>query len=203
LDDLSVIADNSAMAKNIAMVAKNLKIKTIIHLSSASVYPNLDGDYDETSIVNPSMNSDALYGLSKLNEEVLLDHFCDKQMNVIHLRSAMIYGLGMDTTRIIPVLEREINEKGTATLFANGTRLINMVDVNVLVDLIIYLIKHPEKGVVNVADECIPLIDLAKRIIETSNYKSAKIILNPSGNSYQFRLVAKKYLALKVKMKHV
>ncbi|PBQ31523.1 NADH(P)-binding protein [Sphingobacteriaceae bacterium] len=203
VNDLSVLNENAAMAKNIALGAKLAGVKKIVHLSSSSVYSNTDGRYDEKAIADPSKNADAIYGLSKYNAEVILEHFLSGTVNLTHLRTAMIYGEGMDASRIIPVLIEEIKTKNTATLFGNGERLLNLVQVDRLSEYIEFFIGNSASGIFNVADECISLVDLAKRLIAEYGSSESKLILNPAGNKHQFILDTTKLNQLLEKAKHV
>jgi nucleoside-diphosphate-sugar epimerase len=193
VNDLSVLNINSAIAKNMAIMAKKYEIKHFINLSSSSVYPNIDGVYSEESIPNPALNPDCIYGLSKLNSEVILDYFLAKsKTKVTHLRTAIIYGEGMDNSRLIPVIEKEIAEHNSVTLFGNGERLLNLIHVEKLAEYISFFMNHPSANVVNVAEECISVLDLANRIIAEKGNSQTKIILKEEGNRCQFILDTKK-----------
>ena len=189
LNDLSVLEANASIAKNISFVAKKLEVKHFINLSSSSVYPNIDGIYSEESIPNPSLNSDCIYGLSKLNSEVIINYFLSKSdIKITHLRTTMIHGEGMDNTRIIPIIEKEIAENNSVTLFGMGERLLNLISVEKLTEHISFFIKNPSNVVVNVGEECISLLDLAKRIIAEKGNSNTEIIFKEVGNRGKFIL---------------
>lgn len=193
VNDLTVLNSNSAMAKNIALVAKKYDVGQFINLSSSSIYPNIDGIYNEESVPNPALNSDCIYGLSKLNSEVILNYFLVKtNTKVIHLRAAMIYGERMDNSRLIPVIENEITENNSVTLFGNGERLLNLIHVDKLTEHITFFIKNPTNNIINVGEECISVLNLAKRIIAEKGNSKTKIILKEEGNKNQFILDLKK-----------
>lgn len=193
IHDLSVLNANSAMSKNTALLGKKYLVKHIINLSSSSVYPNIDGIYNEMALPNPSLNSDCIYGLSKLNSEMIFNFFLLKSNIIVtHLRVAMIYGDGMNASRIMPVIEKEIEDTNTVTLFGNGERLLNLIHVDKLVNYISYFINKPLNTTVNVGDECISLLNLAKQIIGKKGNELTKIVLKEEGNKTQFVLDTKK-----------
>jgi nucleoside-diphosphate-sugar epimerase len=72
LEDVSVLNKNNLFSLCVAKLAENLSCQKIINFSSSSVYPNIDGTFSETSLVDPSPNPDAIYGLSKYNSEVII-----------------------------------------------------------------------------------------------------------------------------------
>ncbi len=188
-NDLDVLHNNTIMAKNVAFMAKKLNVNQVIYLSSSSVYPNIDGVYNEESIPNPSLNSDCIYGLSKLNGEIILNYFlAETDIKVTHLRASMIYGEGMDDTRLIPVIEKEIIENNSVTLFGNGERMLNLVKVEKLVEYISFFIEKPLSDVINIGDECISSLDLARQIISKKGNSETKIILKEQGSKSQFIL---------------
>lgn len=189
INDLSVVNCNTSIAKNMALAAKNNKVEQFINLSSSSVYSNTDGTYNEQSIPNPAMNSDCIYGLSKLNSEIILDYFLiQTHTYLLHLRTAMIYGDGMDNSRFIPVIEKEIAEFNSVTLFGNGERLLNLIHVEKLAEYISFFINHPTNDIINVGDECISVLNLTKRIIAEKGNTETKIILKEEGNKNKFVL---------------
>lgn len=203
LKDISVINDNATLSKNVTELAKKMRVKHIINLSSSSIYPNINGVFNELSVPNPSVNSDCLYGLSKYNAEIIINYFlANTGICITHLRSSIIYGAGMNTTRIIPVLQREIQENNSVTLHGNGERFFNLIKVETLVAYINYFVDNPTNDVFNVSEEYISLLQLAKKLIADSGKSSVKIILKPEGNKSQFKLDTTKLTTL-VKLSHV
>jgi len=187
LKDVSLLSFNPTIAKNIALGMKEANIKHVLNLSSSSVYPNVDGSFDESCAPDPSPNSDCIYGLSKFNSEIVLNHFLNGTGSVVtHLRSSMIYGEGMHEAHILSTLKKELEEKNTVTLFGNGERLLNMIHVSQLARYINFFIHSAYEGIVNVSDECISLFELGKRIVGKGNEN--KILLRTEGNKNKFIL---------------
>lgn len=203
VNDLSVLNDNTAMSKNIALAAKHFGVKHIIHLSSSSVYSNVTGVFNEGSLTDPSANSDCIYGLSKLNSEIVLNYFAGAEISITHLRATMIYGPDMEESRIIPVLENEIRTNNTATVFGNGERLLNLIHIDKLIEVITYFINDPANGVFNTGDECISLIDLAKSLITKLDKPQTVIVLKPQGSRNKFELDFSKLSSFMKNKKHV
>jgi nucleoside-diphosphate-sugar epimerase len=186
-NDLSVLFDNVSIAKTVSSIALQSKVDKLINISSMSVYPNVDGEYTEESRIDPSKNSDCLYGLSKFSMEVLFDFFL-KQENIIvsHLRVAMLDGEGLRPDRLMAVMEREMHEKNSITIFGNGERLINFISVKRASEIIKLFVLGHYKGVFNLGDECMSIESIAKRI--TSNKKNVNIIKFNNGNKNKFKL---------------
>jgi nucleoside-diphosphate-sugar epimerase len=188
-------------AKDIGLFTENLKIQTniieglrdygkcvFINFSSSSVYPNMNGEFFEDSIIDPSYNSDCLYGLSKFNSEVLYKFLFNKKIKLINLRVGYVYGKGMKQSRIQKVFERELKEKNTITVFGNGERVIPQIEINQLSKIINKFIKNPHEGVFNIAKENLSLITIAERIIKNKGNSESKLILEKKGNRNKFYL---------------
>lgn len=192
LKNTELLNQNVIIAKNMIMAAKDHRAAHLINISSSSVYPNITGTFTENSLPDPSYNPDCIYGLSKLNAEIIINHFKTVDMQVTHLRTAMIHGENMPDSRIIPVLQREIETHNTATLYGKGERLLNLIEVNSLARIIKRFVEVPQAGIFNVCDETISLLDLAQRLIANSGRAGTKIILKEEGNRHKFKLDTRK-----------
>jgi nucleoside-diphosphate-sugar epimerase len=197
LNDIGVLNKNNILSKNIAFLASHLNAKKIINFSSSSVYPNIDGEFNENSKVDPTANTDAIYGLSKFNSEVIINKFSESDKLITHLRSVMVYGKGVNPTRIWPVMEQELMQKNTITVFGSGKRLINQIHMSSLITVLEKFIINDYPGVYNISDETISMKDLALRIIKEKGNKDSKVIEVEKGNTFQFVVNADKYKALK------
>jgi hypothetical protein len=100
----------------------------------------------------------------------------------------MVYGEGINKSRIWPVMEAELKEKNTITVFGNGKRLINQINIHALVSIVKKFVEKDIPGIYNVNEETISLGDLAKRIIFQKGNAESKIVLVEKGNSYQFKV---------------
>ncbi|MCA6436319.1 MAG: NAD(P)-dependent oxidoreductase [Bacteroidetes bacterium] len=196
LIDISVVNQNNTMSFNAANLAVQLKCKHFINLSSSSVYPNINGIFTEDSIIDPSQNTDAFYGLSKFNSEVIIDKLLMGRLKVTHLRSSMIYGEGVNSSRIWPVMEKELKEQNTVTVYGNGERLINQLHINSLLSIIENVIVRSITGKYNIKDETISTKKLAERIISQKGNPESKIVLINEGNMSKFELDNSKYNSL-------
>lgn len=186
-NDLSVLFDNVSIAKTVSSIALQSKVNKLINISSMSVYPNIDGEYTEESMIDPSKNNDCLYGLSKFSMEVLFDFFLkNENIFVSHLRVAMLDGEGLRPDRLMAVMEREMHEKNSITIFGNGERLINFVSVKRASEIIKLFVLGHYKGVFNLGDECMSIESIAKRI--TFKKKNVHIIKLNNGNKNKFKL---------------
>ena len=152
-DDNEIFEDNVKIAAGIINLAKILLPHKVINASSTAVYPEVTGSFDEKSMVMPSVNSDSLYGLSKLVTENLIDiHLIRLGTVCVHLRICQVYGEKMNEARIIPVLRKELRSKGTMTLRGNGEREIPFIEVGELVRIIDRFVENIcESGIYNIA----------------------------------------------------
>ena len=64
--DLSLFYDNIKIYENLLLIVNKFKPQKLINFSSIAVYPNKDGFFSEISEIRPSLNTECLYGLSKI-----------------------------------------------------------------------------------------------------------------------------------------
>ncbi|MFH1441046.1 MAG: NAD(P)-dependent oxidoreductase [Candidatus Omnitrophota bacterium] len=191
--DMDIFYDNIKITEGVVEIAKILKPEKIIHFSSIAVYPNKTGRYSEASLTHPAQNSDCLYGLSKLCSENIFDFLLrDEKIKITHLRAAQVYGKGMRNDRIIPIMLKELEKRKAITVFGNGERTISFIEVKKLILLIHFFIVHDAIGVINVGNEHLSLLTLARRLIKQYGNKQSKIIKKPQGSREKFYLVIKK-----------
>ena len=139
-----------------------------------AVYPNIDGIFDEKSEIRMSENTDCFYGLAKFCSENIFDSFL-RELNMVisHLRISQIYGDGMYENRIIPVMKEELRTENRITLFANGERVSNFINIKKLMEIIDFFVSKDIAGIYNVGDEQLSYLQLAQKIIvENGNSKS-------------------------------
>ena len=119
-----------------------------------SVYPYKDGVFSEESICAPYENEDFLYGLSKLNSEMIFSFFLRKQnCQLINLRVAQVYGEGMRKDRIIPVMLKELADKNEIKVFGNGERTTNFIHISDLIKVINFFLQSSYRGCINIGKE--------------------------------------------------
>jgi nucleoside-diphosphate-sugar epimerase len=184
--DINVLHTNINIAASAATICRELGCRKLINVSSMAVYPQADGDFTENALPDPSQNADCLYGLSKLNGEIIINNLLkNSQALISHLRLAIVYGEGMGESRIIPIMEKELREKNTITVFGDGERLLNLIEVNKAAEIIVRFVESDHPGIYNVGDELISTGDLAVRISENRADLVKKVA---GGNRSKFRL---------------
>jgi nucleoside-diphosphate-sugar epimerase len=185
-NDLSLLFENSTIASSVAKISKAACVRKLINISSMSIYPNIDGTFNELDLPDPSVNTDCLYGLSKFNGEVLFNFFLFKYVPIIsHLRLSMLDGADLRSDRLAKVMMREMETNNTITIFGNGNRLLNIIDIDKAAEYIYYFIKNDLGGIYNLGDECITIQEFANRI---SRNEDVKIINTDFGNNKKFTL---------------
>ncbi|WP_026915711.1 NAD-dependent epimerase/dehydratase family protein [Christiangramia portivictoriae] len=186
LEDLLI--GNIKMTGNIIEALRSQPNSYLINFSSTAVYPNITGIFTEASIVDPSKNTDALYGLSKFNSEVLFNYLLSEGQKVIHLRTSYVYGEGMDETRIHKMFEKELKAKNTITIFGNGERMIPQVSISYLVEKVSFIIQNKPVGIKNLVEENILLQDYAKRLVDKFGNEKSTLIFVEKGNRQKFQV---------------
>jgi len=192
INDLNLLKKNIKMTSNLINILKGIKFKKIINFSSSSVYSNNSGVFSEKSPINPIYNNDFIYGLSKFSSEVLFKcNFQEKK--VLNLRIAQIYGEGMVKTKIMPSMINSIKKGNKISIFGDGSRLINFIEINDLIKYIFKLIKKKSHGVYNISSITISTNQLAAEIIRKYGNKNSKILyVKSKKNNQKFILDTKK-----------
>lgn len=188
-EQLQVLIDNIKITKNIVSLVKELKPQKLINFSSIAVYPNIDGDFDEKSQIKMSANAECMYGLSKFCSENIFDYMLKNQdITVSHLRVSQVYGDGMRQDRILSIMKQELQEKNTITVFGEGQRESNFINVNKLTELLNYFINNNIHGIYNVGDELLSYLQLAEKIISKNGNNDSIIIKKIEGSRSKFHL---------------
>lgn len=197
IDDMSILYDNIKIYENLTKIAKYCNPKKIINFSSMAVYPNIDGEYTEESVINPSTNGDAFYGLSKVCGENILNFSLRRSSTkIIHLRVGQIYSDEMADNRLYKVMKKELEEKNQITVYGNGERVSNFIHMDTLLEIIEFFIKiewDNSLGIYNIGENNYSYDEFAKMIIEKYGNKESIIIRNEMGAKSKFILNTNKF----------
>ena len=110
--------------------------KTVVHISSGSVYGNMSRRGNEATPTLPISK----YGKSKIaEEEIVLDQFKFSQ-NVIVLRVSNVYG-NLIFNDFVNNCIRAIDKKETVVIFLNGTLVRDFLFLDCLISAIIKLLE--------------------------------------------------------------
>lgn len=193
-EQIRILLDNIAITKNMVSLIKEIKPQKLINFSSMAVYPNIDGIFNEESQIKMSGNAECMYGLSKFCSENIFD-FLLKNENLIisHLRVAQVYGEGARQDRIMSIMKQELEEKNTITVFGNGERQSNFINVNKLMNFVNYFIENDIHGIYNVGDESLSYLQLAEKIIQSEDMSNVEIIKKTEGSKPLFQLDISKF----------
>lgn len=192
-EQMDVFNENIAITRNIVKIVKELKIKRLVNFSSMSVYPNKSGIYNEESEVCMSCNSDCMYGASKFCAENIFDYALKPECQIIHLRLAQIYGKGMRTDRIMPVMVRSIADNNNIDVYGDGERTSNFIHIDKVCEVINKIIHTTDiNGIFNIGDENLSYLQLAERLKNIFGNESTKIIKHEQGSKEQFILDTRK-----------
>jgi nucleoside-diphosphate-sugar epimerase len=180
--DIEVFHINNAITESMIHIAEITKAPKFINISSIGVYPNTTGTYTEKSAVEPSVNHECLYGLSKVCSEELFKFYLKAVSQVINLRLGQVYGQGMRNDRIFSLMKDELKKNNTITVFGNGERISNFLSIGYLINKIDEIIHNTEiSGTFNLGEKNISYAELADMIIKEFGNDSSKIILDESG----------------------
>ena len=197
LESFDFFYANLRIIENTVKLCKSLQPKMIINLSSVAVYPNIDGDFSEESQTFVGHNPEGLYGLSKICSENIFDFYLSRSTCVSHLRLSQVFGDGMRDDRIYSIFLNELRETNKISVWGNGERTSNFIDISKLLDILQLFIDKKNPGVYNVGDHNISYKDIAQIIIDEFGDKASKIILVPEGNKSKFNLNLEKLHALR------
>lgn len=113
--------------ENIFKLAKEFKIK-VIYASSSSVYGHprsipIKEDFSRNPI-NP-------YGTTKLEDEILAEHYSNSGVEIIGLRFFNVYGMGQtgDYADVITKFNESIQARKPPTIFGDGSHVRDFVSV--------------------------------------------------------------------------
>lgn len=157
-----ILQKNINITKNFISILKENNFKKIINLSSASLYPNIDGKFSEKSEINFFHNSDSIYGFSKYLAENLFDTYI-KEKKIIHLRVGNIIGNDNDKS-IISEMKRNLKQRNFIEIYGDGKRIINLIHIKNLIKYILLISKKNLNGIFNVSDYSIDIKQIAKLI---------------------------------------
>ncbi len=201
-EQMQVLYDNIKITNNIVKIIQHLNIPVVINCSSMAVYPNIDGEFCEDSVIKPSVNSDAFYGLSKFCGENILDCLVGRQCKVVNLRLAQIYGDGLRDDRTIPQMIKSVKESNSIEVYGNGERISNFIRVEDVCEIISQAIEWEDfKGIYNAGGENISYYELAKRIADEYGDENTQIIRVAKGTNARFQLNSEKINDLRGKHK--
>lgn len=182
--DIKIFDGNNAITESLIHIAKVCGASKLINFSTIGVYPNMSGVYDENSAVEPSVNFECLYGLSKLCSEELFKFYLKNTTKIINLRLGQVYGKGMREDRIFSIMKAELQKDNTITVFGNGERMSNFVSIDYLINKIDKIVYYTDlEGTYNLGEKNISYLELAQMIIAEFGNISSKIILEEQGIS--------------------
>tara|TARA_B110000503_G_scaffold115300_1_gene173556 strand:+ start:1027 stop:1860 length:834 start_codon:yes stop_codon:yes gene_type:complete len=180
--DITVFHKNNAITESIIHIAGITKTDKLINLSTIGVYSNINGTYNEQSVIEPSMNHECLYSLSKVCSEELFKFYLKHNTQVINLRLGQVYGSGMREDRVFSIMKDELQKNNTVTVFGNGERISNFVSMDYFISKINKIIHNKKvEGTFNLGEKNLSYSDLAEMIIKEYGNSSSKIILKETG----------------------
>ena len=197
IENTKILEDNMVIAMNISKIAKIIMPDFFINFSSMSIYPNVSGTFSEKSLPNPYKNSDFIYGLSKYNSEEIINYFLNKaNIKISHLRIAQVYGKGMNSNRTIPMMLKELKENNEITIYGNGDRSSNFIQIDKLISVVNFIVKKKISGIYNIGEENISYYELANKLINQCGNKNSVIKILNKGSNEKFVLDTNKFDSL-------
>lgn len=154
------------------------KVKRVINSSSVAVY-------GETTIHPSKLREEhtlhplTFYGMSKLMGELLCDKYIRHfNMNIISFRYSSVYGLGQNTSTVLPIfIDRCIRDQNLV-IFGRGVKVQDFVYIKDVVSANLCALKYGGTGVYNIASGTgTNVVKLAKTIVKVFNSKS-KIVFD-------------------------
>ena len=190
---MDLLYENLRIMENMVRLIKKLRPRKLINFSSIAVYPNTDGRFGEKSEIRPSVNAEGLYGLAKFCSENIFDFFLrDEEIIISHLRISQIHGQGMRGDRIMSIFKKELEEKNTITVFGDGERVSNFINIGKVISVVDGFLKEDLPGIFNVGDEDLSYAELAERLIKKYGNRKSRLIKVKKGNRSKFFLDLRK-----------
>ncbi len=175
---------NNAISENMVrlLTSDRISCKSLINFSSLAVYPNRNGLFSEDSPVDPSPNTECLYGLAKFNSEVIFNRLLSDTLTVVNLRLTQVYGPGMQEDRIVGAFIKEIRETNTVTVFGNGERISNFIHIDDVRRAVATVVKAPKAGTYNLGcHRNISYLELAEKIAEARGNRDTRVNTEDKG----------------------
>ena len=190
LTDISVLTENIKIAYNISQIAKIIGVHKLLNFSSISVYPCSNGEFDETSPIDPSINADALYGISKYNTEAILNYYLKKSLcKILHLRVSNIYSYNyLPQKGIIKEFMDGLTTENRICIWGGGQKSINLMSLETLLNKIVYFIENDRVGVLNLNERTISYLELANEIITEFGNKQSKVEMKNKMEDILFKI---------------
>ena len=164
--DIKVFHKNNAITESMIYITSITNATKIINISTIGVYPNISGTYNEKSVVEPSVNHECLYGLSKVCSEELFKFYLKDSVKVINIRLGQVYGLGMRKDRIFSIMKNELLRDNAITVFGKGERISNFLSIDYLVENINKILKNDNiQGTFNLGEKNLSYYNLAEMIM--------------------------------------
>ena len=112
----------------------------------------------------------------------------NENISIVHLRISQVHGKNMRTDRIIPVMLKELKDTNTITVYGDGERTSNFINVDKLVKEVEFFLQEDISGIYNVGDRNISFLELAQELIDKYGDENSIINKEPQGNKEKFIL---------------
>jgi nucleoside-diphosphate-sugar epimerase len=165
--NLDSLADNLAMAINVARYVQTHPVHGCVYVSSDAVYPMVDDDVTESTVVDPA-NS---YALAKYGGERILQIAADTaSIPLLIVRPTGVFGAGDPHNSYGPNrFVRSIAESRSVRIFGKGEETRDHIYLEDAVRAIAQLMRAEQSGVFNIATGLSrtfgSIVELLKRIV--------------------------------------
>ena len=192
MDSSDSMQANISMIDNFIKASKELKIASIIFLSSIDVYDNTEQKFlTEDSELNPN----SFYAISKIcSENMLQSAFRNSHLTIF--RSPGVYGSGDKYDSIIGKFSKLIANRKSVRLFHNGNQLRDYLFVNDLAEIVGHFVKNPTSGIFNLSTgQSLRLSSIIKLISKFLGVEAKVHNIECSHSRDDLRIVNKKLLS--------
>lgn len=159
--DLAMLLENTQIAKSVCEALKISSVAQVIYISSDAVYGDSNRPITEDSAVCPS----SIHGIMHLTREIALSQAYAGPLAIV--RPTLVYGVDDPHNGYGPNLFRRLAAEGKdIILFGEGEELRDHVDVEDIADLVLQIVLHKSKGVINaVSGDLVSFRELAELVV--------------------------------------
>lgn len=177
-NDFETFITNNKISNNIVKISNHFKPRTFFNISSIRVYENANKIFNENSPTNIYKNEDFFYGLAKKCSEEIIKYNSISRTKIINLRLAQVYDSNFEVNKLFRDFKNQLLKNNIIEVWGNGERGSCFISLEIFQKYILKLLDYEFKDnlELNLGDENLLYVDVAKKIINKFGNKNSKIV---------------------------